>query len=1253
VGYATNIFALVDTKNYQNIYKTKNLKSNILGILPKNAQNIGYKNNRYLNIDINNPSIKNGTWYRISFYSLNKRQIIHGWIRNSANIGMFALSNDIVKKSSVVLYKVIKHKKNEFLNVRVGPGSKYDIIDRLAYNQKNIIVKSKRKSKKGGEWCWINYDNISNSNEVNQKVNYIDREGWVFCKYISAYDKKDISKAKQDKNSNITLKPMVQKAVNSLDNSLSISSDMKYIAIVNNKKILLYHYKSGKEISYLDEITSTSTSDDIATAFSLNGDKILIAYRNANDIKLSICEWDYLNTKKCAFKIDTNIDISYILKILPLNDKRFQIITPNRQIVYDIQNHKVVSDTEIDCGDNDYKIRDISNDLSIDAYVNKYKNDGWGSLYIDDLNMHRHIKELNIPAKSYNILRISNDKKKILLQLRKSHKILFCDIQSKVCKTYNVKAPEFYDAKFSKDDKHLIVVSEDKILSYRTSDFRLIKSISFLKDNNRCVIKYSTEKDIVTQICEDGSIGKWDLKNIIYKQDNTINISQYCKDDYITYFDILPNSNYLYICLSGEILSIKASYNINVTKKIDFEFGQIDIDENYLYYTGSDRLYQFDLKQNKIIKKTKFDLNVQSLDAQSSQLLIGTLMGDILIWDNNRINYLVNSQECAVKNIKYIENGHTLYSCNNQINLIDISRNREIHKFLGHTDAIAALTLIEDNQHFLSASNDGTIKLWDIGKTWFDKEYIGHTSTVDSVSMIKKNYIISKDCENNIKIWNYNNTKEMATLRKIDNDWIVITPEGYFTGSKGIIKYLSIVKHTKHGMEPFDFYQLYDHFFRPDLVKLKLSGDEEAYQKAIAGMTYEEALKNPPPKLTFESVGNQKVKMSDFEYVPVKTKKSKIKLTFSVKENEEGGGVGLIRVYQEGKLVRTIGEGKIHKQAANIDTLVEQETLDKKAKEKQKYYLAALSKAVSSDIDMDVEETIAAVEEDNTSNHEGNYTIELELKSGNNDISIEAFNRTNTVTSYRENITVNAAIPEKKPKLYAIVAGVNTFEAPSVSNLKYSQNDAKAIKEAIESKTKTLFDEVEVVYLTGEKVTKANILAAAQKIKKKAKLTDTVLFYISTHGRAARGKFYLVPYNNKSVKDWIDFEETFYAIQSSKALNQIFIIDACESGKANDIVSSVYDSRASVLAKSSGVHMLLATTRGTYAFESQDKNVKNSVFTHKILQALKDTKTDKNQDHVISVIELSDKLKEDPDNNSYQYPVIRNVGKDVGLEKVE
>ena len=63
-------------------------------------------------------------------------------------------------------------------------------------------------------------------------------------------------------------------------------------------------------------------------------------------------------------------------------------------------------------------------------------------------------------------------------------------------------------------------------------------------------------------------------------------------------------------------------------------------------------------------------------------------------------------------------------------------------------------------------------------------------------------------------------------------------------------------------------------------------------------------------------------------------------------------------------------------------------------------------------------------------------------------------------------------------------------------------------------------------------------------------------------------------------------------------------------------------------------------------------NVKNGVFTYHILEAINDSKTDSNSDKFISIIELSNKLKEPANNADYQYPIIRNVGNDVMIEKL-
>jgi len=67
-----------------------------------------------------------------------------------------------------------------------------------------------------------------------------------------------------------------------------------------------------------------------------------------------------------------------------------------------------------------------------------------------------------------------------------------------------------------------------------------------------------------------------------------------------------------------------------------------------------------------------------------------------------------------------------------------------------------------------------------------------------------------------------------------DGEWVSITPEGFFNASKNGVKHLNILISP---MKVVSIDSFYDTFYRPDLVRLKLAGNEKAYQKAINGLS--------------------------------------------------------------------------------------------------------------------------------------------------------------------------------------------------------------------------------------------------------------------------------------------------------------------------------------------------------------------------------------------------------------------------------
>lgn len=1017
---------------------------------------------------------------------------------------------------------------------------------------------------------------------------------------------------------------------------MDITKDEKIIAIVdNNGSIHVIDLNSSKKLFAYDNYQNYSQ----LLRFSPDGEYLL--YVDSYTLKV----W---KTKNWIQHVDINITANSSNDIRFLDQSRllFMDSTAHKILVYDI----------------DTKKKKVL--LDIEVFLQKHKD-----LF---LNI-----EKNMYGKYIDYYLFSHDGSKVLLLINKKYVIV--DLKEKSMVTIEVPFQNnqfllkpFY---FSFDDQMISSVDGTRLYLWDTNIGDALHTYELYKFDPDEMISSNPYTDIEVAFSSDGhsiasstpktyfppftadEINIWSLPKP--QLEKKISASRYT----LSINDFSVYNNELLYGSNGSLVLYKDGNQTNDLDHYYDIFMKVDIfKDKYILAMTQKKLFVID-KQSKQTLQTLEPLSgvfTSALCSPDGKNIITTSQN---IWpqgnntgkdDNNTVLFWdVSSGETIAKIDGYGWWG--AYSSTSspdgkiimlgglgQATLTDLETKKNL-LLQGHNGPISSVKINKEKTLALTGSHDHSVKLWDISTGKLLNTFLGHEGAVNSVTFHPtKPYVVSGSDDGTIKYWDIKSKELIATFANFENEWIVITPEGYFNGTLSAAKRLNILYGS---MSVGDMGQVYDTFFRPDLVKMKLEGkDIEQYTKNI---DLKRILQNKPPTVHIHKVNHHIVdEKNTLDYFTDNNKS-----LFSFRVDANNGGVGLIRIYQEGKLIQTIGEGKINKQSANIDTIIEQEKIDATLKKSQKVYIASLSKSIEGNIS--VENTIAKVQLSKVSNRSGDYEIEVGLKAGQNEISIEAFNKTNTVTSYRESITIRANIPKRKPKLYAIVAGVNEFESNNKKyRLQYSENDAKAIKEAVEQGMNTVFDEVEVTYLTGKEVNKDNILKVAQEIAKKAKLNDTVLFYISTHGRAARGKLYLVPYNNKSVKHWIDFEQTFQAVQSIKALNQIFVIDACESGKANDIVSSVYDSRASVLAKSSGVHMLLATTKGTYAFEHPDPNITNGVFTHKILQALKNKKTDTNKDSFISIRELSKKLKEPTNNTDYQYPVIRNVGKDIVLERI-
>jgi hypothetical protein len=92
---------------------------------------------------------------------------------------------------------------------------------------------------------------------------------------------------------------------------------------------------------------------------------------------------------------------------------------------------------------------------------------------------------------------------------------------------------------------------------------------------------------------------------------------------------------------------------------------------------------------------------------------------------------------------------------------------------------------------------------------------------------------------------------------------------------------------------------------------------------------------------------------------------------------------------------------------------------------------------------------------------------ELPLNPGENRIELVAYNGRNLLASVaaKTEITSTAAQKDIKPKLHAIVFGLNNYEGTGLRSLHYAVPDAKAIGAALKEAGKDLYADVKVTYV--------------------------------------------------------------------------------------------------------------------------------------------------------------------------------------------
>ena len=148
---------------------------------------------------------------------------------------------------------------------------------------------------------------------------------------------------------------------------------------------------------------------------------------------------------------------------------------------------------------------------------------------------------------------------------------------------------------------------------------------------------------------------------------------------------------------------------------------------------------------------------------------------------------------------------------------------------VGHTNDVNSVRFSPDRRHYVTASNDGTAKIWEASTGKLLQDLKGHTNWVTSAQFSPDGKsILTTSRDHKSMLWDAATGKMRYTrLQLSNNDWLVYDEDYRYDGSPGARDYLYFVC----GLEIVDMPQLKDALYVPGLAEKIMSGAEINYPR--------------------------------------------------------------------------------------------------------------------------------------------------------------------------------------------------------------------------------------------------------------------------------------------------------------------------------------------------------------------------------------------------------------------------------------
>lgn len=520
-----------------------------------------------------------------------------------------------------------------------------------------------------------------------------------------------------------------------------------------------------------------------------------------------------------------------------------------------------------------------------------------------------------------------------------------------------------------------------------------------------------------------------------------------------------------------------------------------------------------------------------------------------------------------------------------------------VRNFVGHTDIISSLRLSKDHRFLLSAGWDGSIRMWDVATGLMVKKMTASKVAVHiAIFSQDEKQVYTAGADRVIRVWDVNTSKVSRVFQghNAEVTSLVLSSDNRMLISHsldGVTKFWDLPT----GKEFFEHIHLGDHDWLVKNNEGYFNGTEGArrYVHFVAGKKtfsvdqfFEEFYRPDLLPKIFQNRGGDdgskgiqgKLKTSPppvIKVALVPLNENRVELL--VRMTNTGSGVRNLRIFHNGKGILT-----------NSEAITYPEKKDENVTYKQ----------------------------------------EVDLIGGTNTFTAVVSNKEN-VDSDTRSVEIFTESEIRHSVCHVLAIGINEYKNAKL-NLNYAKPDALSFGRIMDEQSKALFKNIVVHALYDKEATRENILGKLDEISREVHQEDVFVFYYAGHGSMVEGKFYFIPTGNLRLydenglkKDAIEASEVQDKLKNIRALKQLIVMDACQSGGSVELLATrgANEEKAiAQLSRSTGIHVLASA--GSEQFAAEFNELGHGLFTFVLLKALEGDADGAPKDGKVTIYEL-------------------------------